>query len=268
MSADEYYWLNHRRHISNGRMAWYAENPDEEFWHSYFEGGLNKEYYLTAMRTDLHNDELGRILIQEMNPSGVHLEAGCGAGKWVACLRNYGLNVEGIEYSKNLVEVVQQIYPELPVRYGNALSIDCAEGHYDTYLSFGVVEHRIEGPGPFLSEAYRVLKENGKIIISVPFFGPLRRLKAFLRYYEPSKPDLPFFQYGFTKSDFVHYVEQAGFEVMSIHPLYPNRLLKEEWAFHRWLGSLRGYKYWKRLAMLLLANRDGHMLLIVGQKSG
>ena len=118
--------------------------------------------------------------------------------------------------------------PELPVREGNALHIDCPDNHYDTYLSIGVVEHRIEGPEPFLAEAYRVLKPGGKILISVPFFGPVRKLKNRLSMYDRKPPELPFFQYGFTSEEFTNYLQKAGFSIERVQPLYPHRLLLEE----------------------------------------
>ena len=68
-----------------------------------------------------------------MHPAGMHLEAGCGAGYWVAVLNQRGLRVEGIEYAHNLVELVNSINPQLPVRQGDALSIDRPNNYYDTY---------------------------------------------------------------------------------------------------------------------------------------
>ena len=155
------------------------------------------------------SDQLGIVILQAIQRQGLHLEAGCGAGYWVAALRHHGFMIEGIEYARDLVDLVHAANPELPVREGNALHIDCPDNHYDTYLSIGVVEHRLEGPEPFLSEAYRVLKPGGKILISVPFFGPVRKLKSRLLMYDRKPPDLPFFQYGFTGEECTNYLQKA-----------------------------------------------------------
>ena len=40
----------------------------------------------------------------ELRRDGIHLEAGCGAGYWVAALRHAGYCVEGVEYATELVE--------------------------------------------------------------------------------------------------------------------------------------------------------------------
>ncbi len=150
---------------------------------------------------------------------------------------------------------------------GNALHIDRPGNHYDTYLSIGVVEHRVEGPEPFLSEAYRVLKPCGKILISVPYFGPLRVLKSRLFMYDRKPPHLPFFQYGFTSKEFTNFLQKAGFSIEKVQVLYPHRLLLEEIPLYRWMFNRPWGHLVKRWAESLLRNRDGHMLLVVGSKS-
>jgi SAM-dependent methyltransferase len=247
-------------------MAWYGESSDEQYWYNYWKARLNSGYYAAAEQRDLANDELGRVLLKTMHPAGMHLEAGCGAGYWVAALNQRGLKVEGIEYAQNLVELVNSVNPQLPVRRGDALNIDRPDNYYDTYLSFGVVEHRIEGPEPFLCEAYRVIKPGGKILISVPFFGPIRMLKNRLSLYDSKQPELPFFQYGFSRKEFTAYLEQAGFSIETVRILYVDRLLIEELSLYRWLAFQRRSKFVRKCAEKLLENKDGHMLLVVGTK--
>src|SRR5438046_5195514 len=152
-------------------------------------------------------------LLRPLARQGLHLDAGCGAGYCVDALRHYGFMIEGIEFAQDLVDLVHAAKPELPVRHGDVLHIDSPDNHYDTYISIGVVEHRLEGPEPFLSEAFRVLKLGGKILISVPFFGPIRKLKSSLSMYDRKPPDLPFFQYGFTSNEFTNSLQSAGFSI-------------------------------------------------------
>lgn len=262
----DFYWLSHRRHVAGGRLRWHAEMADETFWAGYWREKVTEAYFRKAAATDLTNDEMGRILLREMASAGRHLEAGCGAGYWVAALRGAGLDVEGIEYARDLVEQVNAVCPGLPVRYGDALAIDQPDETYASYLSFGVVEHRREGPEPFLNEAYRVLLPGGKILISVPFLGPVRRLCARLGRYERAMPSPPFFQYGFTADEFAALLARAGFVVDSIHPLYFHRMLLEESATYRWLYDRRFGSIWRRSLTGLLGSRDGHMVLVVAHK--
>ena len=154
----------------------------------------------------------------------------------------------------------------LPVRWGNALAIDRPGAYYDTYLSIGVVEHRVEGPEPFLAEAYRVLKPGGRIIIAVPFYGLLRRCKQRLSLYDSERPALPFFQYGFSKAEFLRLLRKAGFYVEYVQPLYVHRLLQEELMGYDRLASRANFI--KMLVERLFTKSDGHMLMVVGQKLG
>ena len=258
------HWQDRRRYVSLGRIEWYGEQSNERYWYDYWKARLTAGYYRAAENTSLREDDLGQILLAYLSPHGLHLEAGCGAGYWIAALRQYGLRVEGIEYARELVELVRAANPDLPVKQGDALAIDCADDFYASYLSIGVVEHRLEGPEPFLIEAYRVLKPGGRILIAVPYFGPLRKVKSALWMYERRPPALPFFQYGFSKEEFSRLLHKAGFDIEYVQPLYVHRLLQEELPRYDWLA--KSAPFVKRLAERLLHKRDGHMLLLVGQK--
>jgi SAM-dependent methyltransferase len=263
-SGDKPHWQGRRRHVAQGRMAWYGEAGDERYWLAYWKARLTPDYYVQAEALSLRDDELGRVLLEYMLAGGLHLEAGCGAGYWVAALQAKGMRIEGIEYARELVEVVREANPRLPVRVGEALAIDRPDCTYDTYLSIGVVEHRAAGPEPFLAEAYRVLKPGGKIIIVVPFYGALRNLKQRLSLYDGEAPALPFFQYGFGRNELRLLLEKAGFDVLYAQPLYAHRLLQEELWGYDWLVAR--VLLMKRLAEWLLNKWDGHMLLMVGGK--
>ncbi|HEV2580975.1 MAG TPA: methyltransferase domain-containing protein, partial [Ktedonobacteraceae bacterium] len=257
-SRDKPHWQDRRRHVARGRMAWYGEPGDERYWLAYWKERLTPDYYVRAEHIGLHDDELGSILLRYLPSRGLHLEAGCGVGYWVAALREKGMWIEGIEYARELVELARSAHPGLPVRWGDALAIDRPDCTYDTYLSIGVVEHREAGPEPFLREAYRVLKPGGRIIVAVPFYGPLRRIKQRLRLYEPRPSALPFFQYGFQQADMRRLLRQAGFYVEFARPLYAHRLLQEELRGYDRLSSR--FDFIKGPAERLLNRRDGHML--------
>ena len=219
-------------------------------------------YHDADRHRDLRRHPVGRVLLEELDPAGLHLEAGCGAGFWVAALGSAGYRVEGIESSEGLVELIRLVAPSLPVRQGDALAIDRPAAVYDSYLSFGVVEHRREGPEPFLSEAARVLRPGGLLMLSVPHFGPLRKLRARLGAYATSPPPgLPFYQYGFTLGELADLVSGAGFVVDRTLPVEPHRLLEEESrAYDRLLGAAP----WVRAgAEAGLARFDGHMAVVM-----
>lgn len=264
----QHYWQKQVRWVSENRLAWFGEDATEDFWLDYWESQLkDKAYYQAAYNLDLIRSPEGGIFLKELIKDGLHLEAGCGAGYWVAALNHSGYNVVGIEYSKPLVKFVNSVCPEVPVEHGNALAISVSNNYYDSYISLGVVEHSIEGPQAFLKEAYRVLKPGGKIIISVPYCGPIRKLKSKIGMYSKLKPNLPFFQYGFDRDDFARVLHEIGFRVHTIHLLGDiHRLLIEEMPFYNWASYQRGGYLLRKIVKKILSRYDGHMILFVGSK--
>jgi hypothetical protein len=104
------------------------------------------------------------------------------------------------------------------------------------------------------------------MLISVPYFGPLRVLKGRLSMYDRKPPHLPFFQYGFSSKEFTNSLQKAGFSILKVQALYPHRLLLEEISFYHWIVNQPCGSYVKKWAEALLLEKDGHMLLVVGSK--
>jgi len=255
-----------RRVWDGKRLLWYGEPADPQYWTSYFAKHVTLSYFEGARKLNLQEHDLGQVLVKELNKDGKHLEAGCGLGYWVAAMRHWGYDMQGIDYSAPLVAEVKKLEPDLPLAFGNALAIDCPDETFDTYLSFGVIEHRQEGPEPFLKEAWRVVKPGGKLILTVPSFGPLRRLKARLGLYRDEVKGYEFYQYGFTITELLGLVEQAGFRPRLARYIFLDRLLQEEIPGYRWITKYSRLRPLRGLALAPFSGRDGHMLLVVGDK--
>ncbi|MCG9101354.1 class I SAM-dependent methyltransferase [Laribacter hongkongensis] len=74
-------------------------------------------------------------------PGSLVLEGGCGTSGKVAALESAGFRAIGIDYTKEIVARLNNACPQLDIREGDVFSIDFADGHFDGYWSFGVVEH-------------------------------------------------------------------------------------------------------------------------------
>lgn len=265
MNIPQPYWREQRRAFRDGRLRWYGDAPTDAFWHSVWEKRLDEGYFDAADRGDL--EDLGEVLTRWLAKDGAHLEAGCGLGYWVVALRARGYDIDGIDSSPDLVKLVNRARPEVPIRHGDALALDLSDSSLDGYLSFGVIEHREQGPEPFLDEATRVLKPGGHIVVTVPYCCPVRRWKARLRLYDRD-PDGAFFQYGFRAEELIYLLEVRGFVIRELVYQHPARCLVEEVPLLFHLQRRRGGKYWRRLASRVPGRLAGHTVLVVAERSG
>jgi SAM-dependent methyltransferase len=192
------------------------------------------------------------------------LESGCGLGKWVFYFHRLGYNIIGLDWSQNTVDFIKSYDKNINIQKGDARSSDFKDKEFDLVLSLGTVEHAIEGPEKALHDAFRILKENGMLIITVPIMSRSRRvlnsLKNLIRsakaiyvgqyaglskikksnlnglfmniYYENNRYN--FFEYQFPISIFKSYIEKAGFHIVEIFPSFYSDGLYQD------LGSLVG----------------------------
>jgi len=74
----------------------------------------------------------------------------------------------GIDNNEIAVAKLKDFDGSLQVEFGDILDIHYPDNAFDAYISMGVIEHFEDGPLPALKEAYRVLKPDGLIFVSVP----------------------------------------------------------------------------------------------------
>ena len=256
------------RRVEGQRLAYYLRAADPEFWDQHWGVYFSPQVYTRAGRGALGWFE--KPFTRYLPRRGRILEAGCGLGQYVLALRVRGYECEGVEWGPKTVKVVRAIRPDLPIRVGDVTQLDVPDGHYHGYISLGVVEHRQEGPEPFLQEAYRVLSDDGIMLISVPYFHLLRRVKARLGLYRGRVDGLAFCQYAFTAEEMNAILQQMGFIIVDTFLYDGFKGVKDEipllrqmckwrgigWCLQRWLRS------WE------WAERNlGHMILFVCRKA-
>lgn len=259
------------RRVEGGRLAYYVSAADSRFWDAHWRAHLRPEAYAGALEGWLGplEDAAARFLPRQ----GRVVEAGCGMGQHVMALRRRGYDAEGLDWAAETVATVRALYPELPLRVGDVTQLPVPDGYYAGYISLGVVEHRREGPEPFLREAYRVLRPGGVALISVPFFHALRRLKAWLGAYRDGPAGREFYQYAFTKREFIALLKQSGFDVVTSYAYDSYKGIADEVpVLHRLLDRQCGRVHLGSLAQRVLRQIAfserllGHMLLVVCRK--
>lgn len=132
---------------------------------------IEKELEACAIHSPLRE-----LLLSFLPPKGKILEAGCGLGRWVIYLKQKGYDIVGIDNNELAVAKLRDFDETLQVELGDILHIDYPDSSFDAYISLGVVEHLEDGPTSALREAYRVLRPNGLIFVSVPTVNVIRKL--------------------------------------------------------------------------------------------
>lgn len=203
------------------------------------------------------------------------LEGGCGAGGKVAALQSAGFRTIGIDYANETVARLNRTCPQLDIREGNVFSLDFADGHFDGYWSFGVIEHFWGGYQPILDEARRILRDQGYFFMTVPCMSPLRKLKAAMGLYPrwaggEQEPE-GFYQFMLPLEAVHAALENAGFQVVESSVIQAASGAKQEfaalWKLAEILARLSGarnalYSSW---AENMLGGAIGHIALIAAR---
>jgi SAM-dependent methyltransferase len=257
------------RRIEHGRLAFYIRAADAGFWDEQWERIVPEGFYAYAEREGLGWFE--EAFSCHLSKTGRILEAGCGLGQYVLALRTRGYETEGMDWAQETITAIKGRFPDLPV--GDATAIEAPDNTYQGYISLGVVEHRYDGPEPFLREALRVLAAGGIIIITVSYLNALRRFKALLGWYSGHVEGREFDQYAFSGAEFTRLLKQAGFEVVTSWGYDSYKGLVDEPPLlravsQRQLGCYDVGAVLQRMLALsrFFENTLGHMQLVVCRK--
>jgi len=179
-------------------------------------------------------DPLRPLFEKYSQPGSLMLEGGCGLGQYLAFYAAHGRRVVGLDFAQQALKNLHIRQNYLDLCAGDVSHLPFADKTFDLYYSGGVVEHFEGGAEKSLQEARRVLKKNGVLLISVPYYNPLRRILSPLKKTEwrkVKKPEIDdgetfagkkFFQYAYRTSEFekllakanLRFVEKQGFAVL------------------------------------------------------
>ncbi len=98
-----------------------------------------------------------------------HLDFGCGDGEFLATLRAKRIGrLVGLDASRDAAEKARARLPDLDVRrLAAGAAIPFADRTFTSITLLDVLEH-VDAQGELLAELRRVLKDNGRLIITVP----------------------------------------------------------------------------------------------------
>lgn len=144
---------------------------------------------------------------------GPVLDVGCGYGFLVECARQFGIPAIGLEGAPAALAVSAKLHFQADVRPWQAGTPFGLEGEsVGTVLVNEVVDHlTLEHNRLLFENIHRVLRPDGRVIVKSPSKG---------NRFETDKGHITFF----TPTEFKHFVEAAGLEVVS-QPYLPQPLL-------------------------------------------
>ena len=215
------------------------------------------------------------------------LEAGCGLGPKVIYFKKHGFRIIGVDFVHSALQRLKQFDPATRLATCDIHDCPFRDNSFGAYLSYGVVEHFPHGPEEAIKEAYRVLKENGIILMMVPaenflsrfihdpnnYLNRLRKNPLIRKFMQ--KPPLnethehDLFMKLHTRREMKDILERIGFEVLVEEPvshsfslfmlceLFQKDSLGQTNALAEMLGGLL-----KKIAPWATANH----LLFVGKK--
>jgi len=201
---------------NHSRLLW---TLDKRFsWDMEWKGMLGETFSMHDLIAYFEQTDtsLFKIFLKHLPKRGRILEAGCGFGHWVIILGQHGYDIEGVDTSPTSIRTCKKVFPKARVRHGDVGALKFHNKSLAAYVSIGVVEHTLKGPHKLLREAYRVLEHDGKLLCSVPWMSPYRRMTV-------KKARMPkkvknFYQWGFSTKEFREILEEMGFEVKAAIP--------------------------------------------------
>lgn len=265
MSDDSVKNRDSNRRVEGGRLVYYKQTADAGFWEEVWGKNITLEYYKPFQAGNVFTFE--KIFKRHLPRHGRILEAGCGTAQLVTALNAREYNCWGLDFATRTLAKAQKLAGPLHLISGDLTALGIVDNSFDAVISIGVVEHRRSGPEPFLKEKFRILKPGGLLLISVPYFNPLRLWRAGRGAYKDDVSKLDFYQYAFTRQEFIDLLETAGFEVKTIYSYAHQNTLTQE--LH-WLNEipvflkkviLRASKY-----VPYVNSEIGHMLMAVACK--
>ncbi len=152
------------------------------------------------------------LLLAEARPGERVLDLGCGAGRFLAALREAGAEPVGVEIAEAAIERARTNVPGADVRLLEPDgTIPVAHGEFDLVWCSEVLEH-IPDVGAALFEVRRVLKPGGRLLATVPHVSRARALLRFEQEFDPLGQHVRFF----TRRSLASTLVATGFDDPSV----------------------------------------------------
>lgn len=142
------------------------------------------------------------------------IEVGCGRGEFINVLREFPVQVFGMEHKEDLIAIARESglcvwreFPETPdQKFTGDPEVEGSEGPYDAFLSFNFLEHQ-PYPDVMLSAIYNNLADGGMGLVTVP---ALEYIVERGNYYELIRDHIAYYSFEALRN----LLENNGFQVL------------------------------------------------------
>jgi ubiquinone/menaquinone biosynthesis C-methylase UbiE len=128
------------------------------------------ESYAKLLEDELANKPIDRAFLMafaELVGDGRVLDAGCGAGRVTAFLRDIGVDVYGIDLSPRMIEVARRSHPDLSFTVGDITQFAADDASLGGVLAWYSTIHTPSAELPVvLREFRRVLRADGRLLLA------------------------------------------------------------------------------------------------------
>ena len=142
--------------------------------------------------------------------NGKILDVGCGSGIFIENMANLGWNAEGIDFDKSAI--LNALSRNLKVSLGDLKSKNFESNYFDVITLSHVIEH-VSNPIDLLKECFRILKENGRLMIATPNNKSLAH-KIYKISWFPLEP--PRHLFIFNPQNLIQIAKLAGFKKINV----------------------------------------------------
>jgi ubiquinone/menaquinone biosynthesis C-methylase UbiE len=170
------------------------------------------------------------LLLDAVEPGERVLDLGCGAGRFVAALRDAGAVPIGVELAEAALERARSNVPGADLRLvAPDGSLPLGHGEVDVVWCSEVLEH-VPDTIAFLTEIRRVLKRGGRLLVTVPDHGRLKRTLIALAHYDAHYDPLGQHVHFYTRRSLTRALHATGFDDVEVRPLGGPPLLRRALA--------------------------------------
>jgi len=257
----------------NKRLVVMGEVATEDFWKKQW---FKSDDFEKRVKSGANYGLIKKYTTRFLKPGAKVIDAGCGIGQNVYGLNQWGYEAYGIDFVGDVVKKTREGFPNLKISTQDVIKLDFSDSFFDGYWSLGVIEHFKDGYSDIMKEVRRVIKDDGYLLLTVPWFSPLRRLKAWFGLYpkiDKNTDTAHFYEFILDSKQLIKTIEGEGFKLVSGHPHDAVKGLKDEIPFFRpilqKIYDSHGIfaKVLRGITTFIFAPFAGHIILLIFKKN-